>query len=134
MGLPGSGKTRLAKVLEQELILCGRSIMRFNADTVRTLYEDWDFSIEGRLRQAKRMSDLAESHQECDFVICDFIAPTEEARKLFSADWTIWVDTIKESRYNDTNELFEEPSEYDFRVTEQKAHFWADKIYKILLG
>lgn len=133
MGLPGSGKTRLAKILEQQLVLCSRTVKRFNADEIRSLYNDWDFSMEGRIRQGKRMYDLAHQSDAFDYVLCDFVAPTEEIRKIFNADWTIWVDTIEKSRYNDTNAVFEPPSHYDFKVDSQKAHYWADSISKEIL-
>lgn len=133
MGLAGSGKTRLSKILEQELMLCGKTVKRLNADEVRSQYNDWDFSMEGRIRQGQRMYDLAIENDDYDFVVCDFIAPTEEIRKIFSADCTIWVDTIKESRYNDTNAIFVPPSHYDFRVTSKKAQYWGCSICKKML-
>jgi adenylate kinase family enzyme len=122
MGLPGAGKTTLATVLAEKL-----DAVRFNADDVRRHYDDWDFSYEGRIRQSKRMRDLADESND-RFVICDFVAPLVEMRNNFKADWTIWVDTIREGRYADTNAMFQEPEYYDFRVTEQDANKWADFI------
>ena len=90
MGLPGSGKTTLANELAPKL-----KAKRLNADQVRKEAEDWDFSKEGRKRQAKRMADFAlKLKSEGNFVVADFICPTPEARTLFPADYTIWVDTI----------------------------------------
>jgi hypothetical protein len=63
-----------------------------------------------------------------EYVICDFVAPLVEMRNNFKADWTIWVDTIREGRYADTNAAFVEPELYDFRVTEQDAEKWAEFI------
>lgn len=101
-GLPESGKTTLARKLQEEL-----DYAWFNADIVREQFQDWDFSPEGRKRQAKRMFDLCEGiDKSC---IADFVAPTEEIRKIFGADITIWMNTIKESKYQDTNTIFEEP-------------------------
>ena len=99
----------------------------FNADDVRKKYNDWDFSNTGRIRQSLRMFQFA---IECsgEFVICDFVAPLVEMRNNFKADWTIWVDTIKEGRYEDTNKAFIPPEQYDFRVTEQNAEKWAEFI------
>lgn len=101
-GLPESGKSTLARKLQKEL-----GYVWFNADIVREQFEDWDFSPEGRKRQAKRMFDLCEGiDKSC---IVDFVAPTEELRKIFDADITIWMDTTKKSKYQDTNAIFEKP-------------------------
>ena len=127
MGLPGAGKTTFAQALRAWLEHQGYKVSWFNADEVRRRFNDWDFGREGRIRQSQRMFDLA---QECtgDFVICDFVAPLVEMRNNFKADWTIWVDTIKEGRYEDTNKAFIEPEVYDFRITEQNAEKWAEFI------
>ena len=125
MGLPGAGKTTLAAALEAEL--SGRTVLWLNADTVRERFNDWDFSYEGRIRQSRRMRDLADE-SNADYVICDFVAPLPEMRNNFKADWTIWVDTIREGRYADTNAMFDEPTVYDFRITEQASEKWAEFI------
>lgn len=127
MGLPGAGKTYLAERLKKGLELHGQTVGWLNADEVRRHYNDWDFSVTGRLRQSLRMRELAED-SNTDFCIVDFVAPLEEMRKNFSADWTIWVDTISESRYDDTNKLFVPPKAYDFRVTVKDADWWASYI------
>ena len=105
MGLPGSGKTYLSEL--QPLL----ESAWFNADKVRSMAGDWDFSEEGRLRQSLRMKSIAdfESHHN-RIVICDFVCPTQDSRKRFDADITIWLDTIVEGRFEDTNALFEPPS------------------------
>ena len=124
MGLPGAGKTTLANELAK-LIEC----KRLNADEVRKAANDWDFSEEGRKRQAKRMSDEAiKIKKEGDNVIADFICPTPEARELFPADYIIWVDTIKKGRFEDTNQMFVKPEKFNFHVTTQDAKLWASKI------
>ena len=126
MGLPGSGKTTLANELGPML-----NAKRLNADEVRKAANDWDFSEEGRKRQAKRMWDSALKLKKNDsYVIADFICPTPEARILFPADFIIWVDTIKEGRFDDTNKMFVKPEKYDFHVTTQDAKNWAPKILK----
>ena len=126
MGLPGAGKTTLADELAPML-----NAKRLNADEVRKAANDWDFSEEGRTRQAKRMADFAlKLKSEGNYVIADFICPTPEARKLFPADYIIWLDTIKKGRFDDTNQMFVKPEKYDFKVTTQDAKLWASKIIK----
>ena len=126
MGLPGAGKTTLADELAPKL-----NAKRLNADEVRKAANDWDFSEEGRKRQAKRMADFAlELKKQGNYVEADFICPTPEARKLFPADFVIWVDTIKEGRFEDTNQMFVKPEKFDFHVTTQNAKVWTDKIIK----
>ncbi len=126
MGLPGSGKTTLANELGPLL-----NAKRLNADQVRKEANDWDFSEEGRKRQAKRMAEFAlKMRKDGSYVIADFICPTPEARSLFPSDYIIWVDTIKKGRFDDTNKMFVRPDKYNFHVTSQDAKNWAAKIYK----
>ena len=128
MGLPGAGKTTLADELAPML-----NAKRLNADEIRKAANDWDFSIEGRIRQAKRMYKMAKNlRNEGYFVVADFICPTPEARSLFPADYVVWVDTIKEGRFDDTNKMFVKPEKYDFHVTSQDSSLWAPKIFEDL--
>ena len=136
MGLPGSGKTTLAQALKTKLEERVTNaymepifpkVTWFNADDVRRKYNDWDFSKEGRIRQSMRMFQFS-MEAGTEYVICDFVAPIVEMRNNFKADWTIWVDTVREGRYADTNAMFQEPEVYDFRITEQNADKWAEFI------
>ena len=128
MGLPGAGKTTLADELGSMI-----NAKRLNADQVRKAANDWDFSAEGRKRQAKRMADFAlKLKNEGNNVIADFICPTPEARQLFPADYVVWVDTIKAGRFDDTNQMFVKPDKYNYHVTSQDAKTWAPKILKDL--
>ena len=105
-----------------------------NADEVRKEADDWDFSTEGRIRQANRMNTLAQEAVDNNrVVVADFICPTESTRQNFKADYTIWMDTIEVGRYEDTNTLFEPPSEYDFRVPHLDAVMWAFLIKQDIL-
>lgn len=112
MGLPGSGKTTLAKPFAE---LVGG--IHLNADDVRTKYDDWDFSDEGRLRQSYRMRHLADGIVlGGKMVIADFICPTEKTRDIFDADYVVWMDTIKKGRFEDTNQMFERPKKVNYHV------------------
>ena len=124
MGLPGAGKTTLANELAKLI-----KSKRLNADEIRRAANDWDFSEEGRTRQSKRMSEVAlKLKNEGNNVIADFICPTPETRKLFLADYIVWIDTIQKGRFEDTNQMFVKPEKFDFHVTTQDANLWAPKI------
>ena len=121
MGLPGSGKTTLAQMMAPRL-----NAVWLNADEVRKEANDWDFSEDGRRRQSLRMRSLAEEAVGNNrTVVADFVCPTEKTREHFGADYVIWMDTIKEGRFEDTNKMFEEPTEYNTRVTSKDAEMWA---------
>ena len=121
MGLPGAGKTTLANLLVPMF-----NAVWLNADEVRKEADDWDFSEMGRSIQANRMKRLAdEAIKDNRNVIADFVCPTEHTREDFNADYIIWMDTIKESKFEDTNKMFEQPKNFDFKVTHKDAPMWA---------
>lgn len=112
MGLPGAGKTHLAKRLQVHL-----NCAWYNADKVREMANDWDFTDAGRRRQSERMNMIATFEgTRGRTVICDFVCPTGETRKQFNADLTIWMDTIEAGRFDNTNKIFEAPTEFDYHV------------------
>jgi adenylylsulfate kinase len=112
MGLPGSGKTWLAERLQKHL-----ECAWFNADEVRRMANDWEFGEDARIRQARRMRNLADFEKgDGRTVICDFVCPTKLTRHIFEADFTIWMDTINEGRFEDTNAMFERPEEVDLHI------------------
>ena len=118
MGLSGSGKTFLSKLLQKEL-----SCAWYNADNLREMANDWDFSDEGRTRQSNRMRTFADFEKKNGrFVICDFVCPTKNTRQNFDADIIIWMDTISEGRFEDTNKLFQKPVKVSYHIKE-----WNDK-------
>lgn len=118
MGLPGSGKTTFSKQLVDSLNQANIKTTYLNNDAVRTEFEDWDFSLEGRNRQAARMKNLAvEANKQQAVAVCDFICPTKQAQSLFKNDVIVFVDTIKQGRYNDTNTIFERPLDFTYHIT-----------------
>ena len=118
MGLPGSGKTHLAVRLQHHLNDCAW----YNADAIRKMANDWDFSDAGRRRQAERMNSIAMFEgTRGRTVICDFVCPTNETRKLFSHEIMIWMNTIEEGRFEDTNKMFENPDDATYVMSGFKS-------------
>jgi adenylylsulfate kinase len=112
MGLPGSGKTYLAERLQKHL-----NCAWYNADKIREMANDWDFSEVARLRQAYRMKSIADFEKSFDrTVICDFVCPLQITREIFDADYTIWMNTIQSGRFQDTNRMFETPGYADLVI------------------
>lgn len=117
-GLPGSGKTHLASRLKDKL-----ECAWYNADEIRGMANDWDFSAEARLRQAGRMRNIADYEKAHGRkVMCDFVCPTEDTRSIFNADVTIFMDTIEAGRFENTNKIFERPTNPEYTIT----HFMTD--------
>jgi len=122
-GLPGSGKTTLAKPFSE---LIGG--VHLNADDVRKEYNDWDFTVEGRNRQASRMKYLADGVVKAGKIaIADFVCPTVMTRLEFNPDYTVWMDTISRCKYENTNDMFEPPEKVDYHVSE-----WFDNSHQQL--
>ena len=127
MGLPGSGKTYLA---ERLVSLLGAAWI--NADRVRNMVNDWNFTANGRLIQSHRMRNIADFETKIGrIVVCDFVCPTEETRQIFDADILIWMDTIKQGRFEDTNLMFQKPNQVDFHITEFNEHNHLDIVKEL---
>lgn len=125
MGLPGSGKSTLAANIVENLKEQDEDVIWLNADAVRAAYDDWDFSFQGRTRQCRRMSDLAfEYEAEDKIVVCDFVCPLKELRELFAPQLLVWMNTIKQSRFADTDNIFEPPGDADYIIHDYTSHPW----------
>ena len=110
MGLPGCGKTKFSISITAECFRKGILVTWLNADAIREQYNDWDFSYEGRIRQARRMRELADEENSYGRIaICDLVCPLVEMRDIIDADIVVWMNTKQTSEYEDTNKLFEPP-------------------------
>jgi adenylate kinase family enzyme len=122
IGLPGSGKTTLAVELASRI-----NAVHLNADYVRsTVNSDLGFSPEDRVEHSRRMGEMARllSGQGLDVVV-DFICPTQTTREAFGTpDILIWMNTITEGRFEDTNKLWETPKNvnYEFTIQDLEAN------------
>jgi len=122
MGLPGSGKTTLAQELKKKL-----NATWINADKVRKKYNNWNFSKNGVIKQARRMEKISKISKK-KITIVDFVCPYEKGRKIFKPDYLIWMDTIKKGRFSTFDKSFEKPRKFNFKVKKKKAKFYSKKI------
>ena len=130
MGLPGSGKTRLSNELKKIM-----PIIHLNADEIRKHFNDWDFSKEGRLRQADRMKRFSDYiFLEKISAIADFVCPLDETRKILNPDIIIWMDTEKKGRFENTNKIFQKPKKFHFRITTKNAKYWSNYIKERMIN
>ena len=130
MGLPGTGKTTLAKELTKYL-----PVVHLNADEIRKHFNDWDFSKKGRIRQADRMLRLSNYIiKEKFFSLADFVCPLEETRNILKPDILIWMDTEKKGKFENTNKIFQRPKKFHFKITTKNAKFWSKLLKERILN
>jgi len=134
MGLPGAGKTTLAKELSKEI-----NAIHLNADEMRNkVWTDLTFKYTDRLIMAQRMGALSDILVNQGYnVIADFVCPTEKTRQEFGKAFVIWVNRIEKSRFEDTNDLFENPSYFDICINNdltlgQEVNIIKEKLWLIL--
>ena len=128
MGLPGAGKTTIAKELSRSL-----SAVHLNADEIRReIHRDLGFSELDRIEHARRLGVLCGIINRAGIsVIADFVCPTAKTREAFGlvGTFVIWADRIGAGRYEDTNLLFVQPERYDIRITsEGSKEYWDTQI------
>ena len=129
-GLPGSGKSTLSNKLAQKL-----GATHLNADAIREQFQDWDFSEEGRKRQLERFISLSGA-ATTQYVIMDFVCPLRAFRQQLDPDITVFMDTIDEGRFEDTNKVFEKPEDsddVDFTITDLHSDHYAQVITNTLI-
>lgn len=133
MGLPGSGKTTLAKELSKKI-----NAIHLNADEMRNkVWTDLTFKYTDRLIQAQRMGALSDMLNAQGYdTIADFVCPTDETRKQFGKSFIVWVDRIEQSRFEDTNKLFEKPNNINVHIEhgltiQQEINLVIDKLQKV---
>jgi adenylylsulfate kinase len=119
IGLPGAGKTVLAKTLMEHI-----DAIHLNADEVRAdLNKDLGFSPEDRIEQSRRLGALARLlSNQGRTVIVDFVCPTNQTREAFGKpDILIWVNRIEAGRYEDTNKMWENPTNTDLVILDGRT-------------
>ena len=126
MGLPDSGKTTLGEKLSKKF-----NIPFWDANIVREIYNDWDFSSLGRERQSLRMRRLAEIDP---ISISAFIAPLPGYIRNFFPDKIIWMDTVKECKYEATNKLFQSPEKFDVRIEKLGDEYMEHEAFNLVRG
>lgn len=86
-GLPASGKTTLARAVEDRLFAEGQSVVVLDGDVLRDgLCNDLGFSDEDRQENIRRAGEVALLFAEAGFiVICAFISPFQRDRDALRA-------------------------------------------------
>lgn len=136
MGLSGSGKTFLVRSLVRTAEKYSIKTWNINSDSHRLQSRNYGFDRQSRIENAKQMNaagELAARVFDVEYTIYDTIAPLKEQRDIYNADFLIWMDTIKESKFKDTDAIFEPPENYNLRITEKDPNLNIDKIWTMIL-
>jgi adenylylsulfate kinase len=82
-GLSGSGKTTIARALENELYSRGIHTKLLDGDNLRAgITNNLSFSLEDRAENIRRVSEVSKLFMENgNVVICSLVSPTKEIRK-----------------------------------------------------
>ena len=98
-----------------------------NADKIRETFDDWDLN-EGRERQSLRMRDyVRKSVAKGNYGVADFVSLQMNLRKECSPEYVIWMDTIEEGRFEDTNKMFEQPDGSTF-INVRTDEWWTEEV------
>ena len=119
-GQPGHGKTTLAKIFKEYLEnnYSHKKIMHIDGDDLREIFNNKDFSKEGRIKNITFAQGLAKYLNMKGFgVIVSLVAPYKEVRESFKADMDselieIYVHT-EELRGRESNHVsdYEQPTD-----------------------
>jgi adenylylsulfate kinase-like enzyme len=94
-GQPSSGKTTLAKLLQERIFLQNQPTpVIIDGDEIRSIFKDTDYSKEGRLNNLKRISDIAIFlESKYNLVIISAVYPYQEARQYLDSicNNVLWV-------------------------------------------
>ena len=83
-GLPGSGKTTIAKILEEELFNNNILAKLIDGDIIRSeINTDLGYSISDRTENIRRAATISKMFNDCGIVVINcFISPTQNIRSL----------------------------------------------------
>jgi adenylylsulfate kinase len=83
VGLSGSGKSTIAKALEQDLYERGHLTQLLDGDNLRTgINNNLGFTEADRTENIRRSAEVSKLFLNCGVIsICSFISPTEEIRQ-----------------------------------------------------